>query len=77
LGESAPPRVIDPNTSKVYYLVAAEQYERIRALLEPVDALTETYPAQLESALRAGWNDPVMNDYDRYDELRRNACLRS
>lgn len=69
-----PPRVIDPRTNKTYVLVAAEQYDRIRALLEPGDALSETYSAQMESAMRAGWADPVMDDYDRYDECRAKPC---
>lgn len=32
--------------------------------------LSETYWAQMEAAMRAGWGDPLMDDYDRYDELR-------
>jgi len=70
LDEADPARVVDPRTNKAYYLVAAEEYEHIRALLEPVDALADTYQAQVESAMKAGWGDPVMDDYDRYDELR-------
>ncbi len=68
--EAVPPLVVDPRTNKAYYLVAAEQYERIRALLEPVDTLSDTYPAQLNSAMKAGWGEPAMDDYDRYDEHR-------
>jgi len=68
---SSPPRVVDPRTKKAYVLVAAEQYERIKALLEQDDNLSDTYPAQVESAMRAGWADPTMNDYDRYDEHRK------
>lgn len=67
----APPRLVDPRTNKAYVLVAAEQYERVKALLEQDDDLTHTYPAQIEAAMRAGWGDAPMNDYDRYDELRR------
>jgi hypothetical protein len=66
-----PPRVVDPRTNKTYVLVSAEQYERIKALLEQDDKLSDTYPAQMESAMRAGWGDPAMDDYDRYDELRK------
>jgi len=40
-------------------------YERIKALLEQDDSLSDTYPAQ------AGWADSAMNDYDRYDEHRK------
>jgi len=51
-------------------LLAAEQYDRIKALLEQDDDLGQTYPAQIEAAMRAGWGDATMDDYDRYDELR-------
>ena len=67
----APPRLIDPRTNKAYVLLGVEQYERIRALLEQDDNLGDTYPAQIEAAMRAGWADPSMDDYDHYDELRR------
>ena len=67
----APPRVVDPRTNKAYVLLAAEQYERIKALLEQDDDLSQSYPAQMEAAMRAGWGDPSMDDYDRYDDLRR------
>jgi hypothetical protein len=66
----APPRFVDPRTNKAYVLVAAEQYERIKALLEQDDDLGHTYPVQMEAAMRAGWGDASMDDYDRYDELR-------
>jgi hypothetical protein len=66
----APPRAIDPRTNKTYVLLASEQYERLKALLDQDDDLSPTYPAQLESAMRAGWDAPEMDDYDRYDELR-------
>ena len=67
----APPRIVDPRTNKAYVLVAAEQYDRIKALLERDDSLGDTYPAQTESALRAGWGDPAMDAYDHYDEHRK------
>lgn len=67
---NAPPRLVDPRTKKAYVLLAAEQYERIKALLEQDDDLNPTYPAQMEAAMRAGWGDPSMEEYDRYDELR-------
>jgi hypothetical protein len=66
----APPRLVDPRTKKAYVLLAAEQYERVKALLEQDDDLSATYPAQMEAAMRAGWGESAMDDYDRYDELR-------
>ena len=67
----AAPRMVDPRTNKAYVLVSAEQYERIKALLEQDDNLSDTYPAQMAAAMRAGWDDPAMDDYDRYDDHRK------
>lgn len=65
----APPRLVDPRTKKAYVLLAADQYDRVKALLEQDDDLAATYPAQMEAAMRAGWGESAMDDYDRYDEL--------
>ena len=65
----SPPRVVDPRTNQAYVLLAASQYDRLKALLEQSDDIANTYPAQIESAMRAGWDAPEMSDYDRYDEL--------
>jgi hypothetical protein len=62
-----PLRVVDPRTQKAYVLIPAEVYDRIEAPLDE-DDLRGTYPAQMESALRAGWDDPAMDDYNNYDE---------
>jgi antitoxin (DNA-binding transcriptional repressor) of toxin-antitoxin stability system len=34
------------------------------------DDLGETYAAQMESALQAGWSDPLMDEYNDYDAHR-------
>ena len=35
------------------------------------DELSDTYAAaQMESAMRAGWDDPAMDDYNEYDKHR-------
>lgn len=31
------------------------------------DSLADTYWAQIDSAMRAGWDDPVMDEYNDYD----------
>jgi hypothetical protein len=54
-----PLRFVDPRTGHVYILVD-EQSD-----------LAETYRAQIESAMRAGWDDPALDDYARYDELKQ------
>ena len=66
----APPRVVDPQTNEIYILLRADLYERVKALLENDYKLSDTYAAQMESALRAGWVDPHMDDYNDYDAHR-------
>jgi hypothetical protein len=63
--------VVDPERQCVYYLISGEQYEKVRALLAE-DELNprEMYPLIAKTAGEAGWNEPTMDDYDRYDELR-------
>jgi hypothetical protein len=70
----APVPVVDERTQQVYYLVAADQFERLRALLsaDVVDP-REMYPLIAKTAGEAGWNDPLMDDYDNYDEHREQA----
>lgn len=70
-GADAPPRFVDPRTNRAYVLLAAEQYDRIKALVEQASDLSDSYAAQMQAAMRAGWGDALMDDYDRYDELRR------
>jgi len=70
----APVRVVDERTNTAYVLVRADVYERIKALLEEDYDLSDTYPAQMESALRAGGADPAMDDYNDYDEKRKKLC---
>jgi hypothetical protein len=68
---TSPVVVVDPRTNKTYVLVSSDQYERVQALFAPHDNLEETYAAQIESAMQAGWADPVMDDYNHYDERRK------
>jgi hypothetical protein len=69
---SVPLYLIDERTGTTYVLLRADLYERAKTLIEGEEAeLRDTYPAQLESAMRAGWNDPAMDDYNNYDENRK------
>jgi hypothetical protein len=52
-----PPTVTDPETATEYVLVRADVYAKLRAV---VDGMTK----------RAGWDDPALDDYERY---RKNA----
>ena len=67
-----PLELVHPSTSQVYVLIAREKYERLRALLvdEPL-TLDEQQRLLADAGRRAGWDDPAMDAYDRYDEHRR------
>ena len=66
-----PVRVIDPRTQRVYVLIADEQFDRLRSLLdlEPL-SLDEQRVALRDAGKRAGWDDPEMDVYDHYDDHR-------
>ncbi len=70
-------RLINPKTNEVFVLVPAEEFERVRSLLEVDFDLRETYTAQLAAAMRAGWDDPAMDDYNNYDEAYKKLCQSS
>ena len=65
-----PVPVVDEETQRIYYLISAEQFEQVRTLFteEPFEP-RELYPHVAKTAATAGWADPSMDDYDRYDEL--------
>ena len=67
-----PVHVVDHSGQVAYVLVPADDYERIRPLLESDEFdIRETYLLQEEVARAEGWEDPVMDDYDDYDTRRR------
>lgn len=70
----APVPVVDEQSQKVYYLISSDEFERVRALLveEPLEP-REMYPLIAKSAGEAGWNQPAMDAYDRYDEQRQQG----
>jgi hypothetical protein len=70
--DGEPVRLVDEQTRRVYYVISSELFEAAQALLstEPFDP-REMYPLIARTAAAAGWDDPSMDDYDRYDELAR------
>lgn len=65
------PRVLDPQTKKTYVLVSEEVFERIQSLLAPERLTRAEQQALLHAAgLRAGWDDPEMEIYDREENSR-------
>ncbi len=63
-----PLELIDQETHAAYVLVRADEFWRLAAGNE--DELSDSYVAQIESAMRAGWDDPRMDAYDDYDAYR-------
>jgi hypothetical protein len=55
--EGTPLRLIDAATGEIYLLCRESEQ----------DALSDSYRAQMESAMQAGWSDPAMDDYNDYD----------
>ena len=73
-GQISPVPVIDDQNHKVYYLIPSDEFEKIRALLfeQEFDA-REMYPLNAKTAAQAGWDDPSMDIYDKYDEHRTES----
>ncbi len=66
-----PLRTIHPVTGKAFLLVSEERFERLRPLFEIDPPSLEEQRFRLrEAGQRAGWDDPAMDAYDRYDEHR-------
>ena len=63
-----PLELIDEQTHIAYVLVPVGEFQRLKAAVE--DELGDSYAAQIESAMQAGWNDPRMDEYDDYDAHR-------
>ena len=70
--ETAPVRVSDASGKTRFVLLPAEDYERIRSLLEENDDLDirETYLLQEQVARAEGWDDPALDVYNDYVNYR-------
>ena len=65
-----PMRVIDPITNAEYVLVSAEDFARLRGMIDVDFHVSDAYPA-IDRAFAEGWNAPKMDDHDRYEEVAR------
>lgn len=65
----SPLRFTDPQTKKEYIVLQAEIYDQVRDLLGDFQP-SIAYPA-IDRAFAPGWNDPIMDDYDRYEEFKK------
>lgn len=63
-GSSAVP-VLDPASNASYMLVPQEVYRRLVHYDDSEFNVEEAYPAMMEVAAKAGWNDPKMAAYDK------------
>jgi hypothetical protein len=58
-----PVEVVDPATNEVYYLVSAEQYQRITSLLSGADEPRLAYPLIDKVMADDDTNDPWLESY--------------
>jgi hypothetical protein len=66
-----PPRVVDPRTNKIYVLILAEEYERMKALLEGEFDIRQAYPLMDAVATKEGWDDPALDTYNDLDPRKK------
>lgn len=66
----APLRLKHPHTEETYVLLRAEIYDRWRNLLLDDYQTPDAYQA-INEAFAAGWDDPKMADYDRYEDFEK------
>ena len=57
-----PVRVEDPEENRAYVLIAAEEFERMRALLS--DDPVEQMAPFLDETFGEGWDDPALDAYN-------------
>ncbi len=68
--------VTDAQTLRPYVVLRKDVYERLRHLLYDDSEWTED-ELRLQLARSAegnGWDEPGMEAYDRYDEVRQKRC---
>jgi hypothetical protein len=68
--------VTDTQTAQAYVILRKDVYEKVRHLLfDDAEWTDEELRLQLaRSAKDNGWEEPAMDDYDRYDEELRKRC---
>jgi hypothetical protein len=64
--QSGHAELVDPDTNATYVVIRAEQYERVKGILDPTEAI---YPL-LDEVFREGWHTPQMAEYDDYESRR-------
>jgi hypothetical protein len=59
--------LLDEQTHRSYVLLPIEEFQRLKNAEYEVN---DTYVAQVESAMQAGWSNPLMDEYNDYDVHR-------
>lgn len=66
-----PLRAMSPTTGKQYVVVSEELYERLKPLFENVPISSAEQQFLLgRVGIRAGWDEPNMDAYDDYDQMK-------
>ena len=63
-------KVIDPITNTQYVLLRADDFARLRGVIEDDFNVSEAYAA-IDEAFAEGWNHPKMSDYDHYEDFKK------
>ena len=67
--------VTDPQTAQRYIVMPKDAFDRRCLVYDATDWTDDEMRLQLaRSARENGWNEPAMDDYDRYDEELRRRC---
>jgi hypothetical protein len=69
---NTPLATVHPVTGKVFFVVSAEQFERLKPLFDDVPKTLDEQRFELQQMGKlAGWDDPSMDVYDNYDDNRK------
>ena len=66
----APVTFVDPQTNQTFVLIRSDTFERLQSLLGDDLDPRLAYPA-MDRAFSEGWNDPVMDAYDHYEDFKQ------
>ena len=75
LESGKPVDVVDPQTAQRYVVMQKDVFDRRCMVYDASEWMDDELRFQLaRSARENGWDEPGMDDYDRYDEVRRQQC---
>ena len=65
-----PVEVVDPETNTVYVLITQEMFGQLSKHAAEDLSEDERRSLLVRSGIAAGWDDPLMDDYDNYDKFK-------